>query len=132
MVASQAESADGTGFRGVFLVCQDLRRSLDFYLSLGLSQTRRTNRSAVVSWGQTALHLHDRLSAEEEETYGVRWQQATTGLVLLFSTDDLERVWQQAPDSAKLLPPRNTPWGDRIAMLQDPDGYRLEFRQESL
>lgn len=126
-----AKATAGGSFRGVFLVCADLARSVEFYQTLGLTVRQSSTRSAKLSLGEMQLHLHESLTTEEEMRYGVRWQQGTTGMVLLFSSQDLDELWQHAPDGAKLVPPRATPWGDRIAMLQDPDGYRLEFCQET-
>lgn len=117
-------------FRGLFLVCADLRRSVEFYRSLGFSLEKSTTRSSILRLGDSlSLHLHESLSQAEQQAFGVSWQKGSTGMVLLFTCPDLEELWRSAPDVAREVAPVNTPWGDRIAILLDPDGYRLEFRQ---
>ncbi len=103
---------------------------MEFYRSLGFSLEKTTNRSSVLKLGDSLnLHLHESLSPAEQQTFGVGWQKGSTGIVLLFTCPDLEELWRSAPEEAKEVAPVNTPWGDRIAILLDPDGYRLEFRQ---
>lgn len=117
--------------RGLFLICADLHRSLEFYRWVGFELQERTPRSAVMAVDTSlSLHLHERLTPAEEQAYGVGWQEGGSGLVLLLNSPDIDKLWEDAPGEAKSIAPTATPWGDRILMLRDPDGYRLEFRQE--
>ncbi len=130
MVETPADSTRNDSFRGLFIVCQSLQQSSSFYEGLGFVEKRASQRSRVLQFGKLELHLHENLTEAEQDSYQVRHQSGGSGLVLLFSCPDLQELWNKAPESSRLVAPRATPWGDRIAMLSDPDGYRLEFRQE--
>lgn len=130
MVEAPADSAQIEQFRGLFIVCQNLQQSVCFYEGLGFVEKRASQRSRVLEFGAIELHLHENLTKIEQDTYQVSYQRGGSGLVLLFTCSDVQALWQKASESARLVAPRVAPWGDRIAIFQDPDGYRLEFRQE--
>jgi catechol 2,3-dioxygenase-like lactoylglutathione lyase family enzyme len=118
----------------LFLVCRDLAASSAFYSQLGFLKVRGSSRTAVFELGSgqgPELHLHADLTAAEMEEYQVGWQAGTRGLVLSFQVDDLDAALAQAPPEALLVSPRLAPWGVRLALLRDPDGYRLELSQRS-
>lgn len=131
MVTPRPKTEGRRGFRGLFLICADLQRSLEFYRWVGFELQERSQRSAAMSLDTSlSLHLHERLTPAEEQAYGVCWQEGGSGLVLLLNSSDIDKLWKDAPDEARAIAPTSTPWGDRILILRDPDGYRLEFRQE--
>lgn len=113
----------------IFLLCQDLKASVDFYQQLGFVLRRSSARTAVFELGSgPQLHLHAQLSAAEEQEFQVAWQPGSSGIVLSFRVDDLDGLLALAQPEAVLVTPRVAPWGTRLAMLIDPDGYRLEFQ----
>lgn len=116
--------------RSLFLICRDLAASAAFYQRLGFETRKSTARSHVLSLGHSdvELHLHASLTAQEEADYGVAYQPGGSGLVLSFGVDDLDSMLESAPPESLLVAPRLTPWGQRLAILTDPDGYRLEFQ----
>ena len=130
MVETPTDSTRNSQFRGLFLVCQNLQQSTLFYQSLGFRPTKSSRRSQAMEHNGTEIHLHENLTPTEESAYHVQWERGGKGIVLLFNCPDLQGLWERAPASSRLVAPKTTPWGDSIAMLCDPDGYRLEFRQE--
>jgi catechol 2,3-dioxygenase-like lactoylglutathione lyase family enzyme len=116
--------------RSIFLLCRDLRASTDFYRRLGFALRKSGARTTVFQLSPEGpeLHLHAPLTPAEEEEFKVSWQPGPTGMVLSFETADLDALIAGAPPEALLVSPRSAPWGTRMAMLVDPDGYRLEFQ----
>lgn len=116
--------------RSLFLICRDLSRSVAFYQNLGFALVKTSARSTVFALGAEGaeLHLHAELTLQEQIDYGVSYEPGSSGLVLSFRVDDLDRLVERAPEEALLVAPRLTPWGQRLAILTDPDGYRLEFQ----
>ncbi len=116
--------------RSLFLICRELDRSVAFYQRLGFEVRKASARSTVFSLNSDGaeLHLHSDLTPQEQSDYGVAYQPGTSGLVLSFRVDDLDLLIERAPQDAILVAPRRTPWGQRLAILTDPDGYRLEFQ----
>ena len=53
-----------------------------------------------------------------------------TGLIFMayYQYQARQRQLALAQPEAVLVTPRVAPWGTRLAMLIDPDGYRLEFQ----
>lgn len=115
----------------IFLLCRDLQASAAFYGALGFVCRKSSERTVVfgLSTGEgPELHLHAELTPSEREDYKVAWQPGSTGLVLSFQVADVDALIASAPRCALLVQPRSSPWGTRMAMLCDPDGYRLEFQ----
>lgn len=118
--------------RSIFIVCNDIDQSVVFYRDLGFEFVEDKRRSTVMSTGNgLQLHLHRPLSAEESAHYGVEWQPGSKGLVACFESDDIEKIARSVSNDQLLCPPSDTPWGDRIVVVSDPDGHRLEFRERT-
>ena len=116
--------------RSVFLVCGELEKSLTFYQQLGFVPKERKTRSYVLHTGsEVELHLHERLSEAERESFGVQWDTGSTGMVHSYETNDLESLAASLPDSSVVAGPLDTPWGTRILMVCDPDGHRIALRE---
>jgi predicted enzyme related to lactoylglutathione lyase len=54
------------------------------------------------------------------------------GVYLTFPTDDLDQTHRRldAIGAEILTTPRPTPWGARMFLVKDPDGYLLEISQQ--
>ena len=116
--------------RSIFLVCGDLNKSREFYQGLGFQFLKEKSRSVVLCAGnQVELHLHGELQPQEEESFGVSWALGSSGLVQSFTVDNIDRLAAVTSSEQLLFGPALTPWGDRILLVKDPDGHRLEFRE---
>ena len=116
--------------RSVFLVCGDLDKSLTFYQQLGFVLKERKTRSYIFHTGsEVELHLHERLTQAERESFGVQWDTGSSGLVHSYETTDLDSLASSLPPDSVLAGPLETPWGTRILMVGDPDGHRIELRE---
>jgi predicted lactoylglutathione lyase len=117
----------------VNLVVSDLEASREFYELLGFAfrPVTESGTGEVTSWlapqGPVRLALHTAGSA-------VLWDPGTPGVApgaavieldvgLPQELDDLvARLREASVDVAS--EPRDLPWGDRFAIVRDPDGYR--------
>lgn len=117
--------------RSVFIVCQDVERSLEFYSLLGFILKERKSRSVVLdAGGKVELHLHQQLTDKEREQFCVSWSPGSSALVQSYESDGIDELASQLADNV-LSGPVETPWGTRILILADPDGHRLELRERS-
>lgn len=114
----------------IFLVCSNLHSSLNFYQGLGFALKTRKSRSFVLSAGRDLeLHLHDRLTPEEQQRFQVAGGASGTNLVHSFLVERLDSVRERVPSECVLFGPEVTDWGQRLLLVKDPDGHRLEFRE---
>ena len=114
----------------LFLVCSDLRKSADFYQQLGFSCHEKKSRSSVFSLGDgLQLHLHEPLSPDEEDTFGLTTGRGSTCLVQSYEVENLEDLALRADSDSVVYGPNTTEWGQRLMIVTDPDGHRLEFRE---
>lgn len=114
----------------LFLVCSDLLKSADFYQQLGFLIQEKKSRSLILSLGDgLQLHLHEPLSPDEEDTFGLTTGRGSTCLVQSYEVENLEDLAGRADSDSVLYGPSTTKWGQRLMMVIDPDGHRLEFRQ---
>lgn len=114
----------------LFLLCQNLEKSVEFYRRLGFSAIETRSRSVVFEIGSDLrLHLHEPLGPDEQAMFGVQAGQAGKCLVQSFEVEDLENFARRAAPESILFGPDTTAWGQRLLLLQDPDGHRLEFRE---
>jgi catechol 2,3-dioxygenase-like lactoylglutathione lyase family enzyme len=123
---------DSPTLGSIFIVCQDLERSLAFYLSLGFRLKESKKRSFVLMGGQGVdIHLHQKLTEEERRLYGVEWSLGSRALVCSYEVEELESLLEVVPPENVLRTPVATPWGTRLMMVADPDGHLLELRERT-
>ncbi|HEX6443658.1 MAG TPA: VOC family protein [Streptosporangiales bacterium] len=121
----------------VNVVVSDLGRSRDFYRRLGFTFRDRSRPGAetVEAWVSTGAGVTLVLHSPE---FAAWWDSSTPGPVAGGSEIDLEL------DSASRLdavvadlsasgatvakPPVDMPWGQRFAVVLDPDGYRIGLK----
>ena len=115
----------------VALTVQDFGQALAFYRdTLGLEQiadwSSETGRVVVLDAGRATLELLDDAQAETVDT--IEAGRRVSGPVRLAlqvadSGDIAERL--VVAGAVRLAPPVVTPWGDRNARVQAPDGMQL-------
>jgi methylmalonyl-CoA/ethylmalonyl-CoA epimerase len=115
----------------VALTVQDFRQALAFYRdTLGLEQiadwSSETGRVVVLDAGRATLELLD--DAQAETVDAIEAGRRVSGTVRLAlqvanSEDIAERL--VVAGAVRVAPPVVTPWGDRNARVQAPDGMQL-------
>jgi len=115
----------------IALTVEDFDRAVAFYRdALGLEQiadwSSATGRVVVLEAGRATLELFD--SAQAESVDAIEAGRRVSGPVRFAlqvedSGDMAERL--VAAGAARVAPPVTTPWGDRNARVQAPDGMQL-------
>ena len=115
----------------VALTVQDFGQALAFYRdTLGLEQladwSSETGRVVVLEAGRATLELLDDAQAETVDT--IEAGRRVSGTVrLALQVDDSEDIAERlvAAGAIRVAPLVVTPWGDRNARVQAPDGMQL-------
>jgi lactoylglutathione lyase len=115
----------------IALTVQDFDQALAFYRdALGLEQiadwSSGTGRVIVLDAGRATLELLDEAQAETVDAIeaGRRVSGAVRLAVQVADSEDLA-ARLVAAGGAHVAPPVLTPWGDRNARVQAPDGMQL-------
>lgn len=123
----------------VFLTTSDLQTARDFYEeAVGLEPRSVGDDSVAYETGACELKLQADFDAEQLAAFGLSEPPAEergAGAVLVVTVDrSLADVYEQiegalADTGGELLTePQAVPWGGRIFLVRDPDGYVLEVR----
>ncbi|TDD37418.1 glyoxalase/bleomycin resistance/dioxygenase family protein [Actinomadura sp. KC06] len=128
-------------FRSAFpmLACDDLQRSLEFYRdALGFQETYRFEDGGTATF--VALRLGDGssigLGVVPDGGAGIHGlpQRPISGrfFELCVYCDDVDSSVGElaALGHPVLMPPADTPWGERIAYVADPDGHPVMVTAE--
>jgi catechol 2,3-dioxygenase-like lactoylglutathione lyase family enzyme len=115
----------------VALTVQDFGQALAFYRdTLGLEQiadwSSETGRVVVLDAGRATLELLDDAQAETVDT--IEAGRRVSGPVrLALQVADSEDIAERlvVAGAVRVAPPVVTPWGDRNARVQAPDGMQL-------
>ena len=115
----------------VALTVQDFGQALAFYRdTLGLEQladwSSETGRVVVLDAGRATLELLDDAQAETVDT--IEAGRRVSGTVrLALQVADSEDIAERlvVAGAVQIAPPVVTPWGDRNARVQAPDGMQL-------
>jgi methylmalonyl-CoA/ethylmalonyl-CoA epimerase len=115
----------------VALMVQDFGQALAFYRdTLGLQQladwSSETGRVVVLDAGRATLELLDHAQAETVDA--IEAGRRVSGTVrLAMKVADSQDLAQRlvAAGAVEVAPPVMTPWGDRNARVQAPDGMQL-------
>lgn len=105
----------------VTLPTGDMRRAVEFYVSLGFEVTFGGPDAAF-----TSLHFgggHINLIGTNAEVPFAGWGR------IIFHVSDTDRFYEfvLAAGHQPEAPPRDAPWAERFFHLQDPDGHELSF-----
>ena len=115
----------------VALTVKDFGQALAFYRdALGLEQiadwSSESGRVVVLDAGRATLELFD--DAQAESVDAIEAGRRVSGTVrLAMQVADSQDMAQRlvAAGAAQVAPPVVTPWGDRNARVQAPDGMQL-------
>ena len=115
----------------VALTVQDFGQALAFYrdtlgLELLADWSSETGRVVVLDAGRATLELLDDAQAETVDT--IEAGRRVSGTVrLALQVADSEDIAERlvAAGAVRVAPPVVTPWGDRNARVQAPDGMQL-------
>jgi uncharacterized glyoxalase superfamily protein PhnB len=115
----------------VALTVKDFGQALAFYRdTLGLEQladwSSETGRVVVLDAGRATLELLDHAQAETVDA--IEAGRRVSGTVrLAMNVADSEDIAQRlvAAGAVQVAPPIMTPWGDRNARVQTPEGIQL-------
>ncbi|WP_217594731.1 VOC family protein [Cohnella sp. GbtcB17] len=111
----------------VAIYVEEMKRALDFYRVLGLSIPDSADESPHVDVEQEGVvfafdlvEAVKRIMKDWDSPVGCRTELAFQ----LSSRETLDDVYRQltALGHEGCLEPRDTPWGERYAMVKDPDG----------
>lgn len=115
----------------VALTVQDFDQALAFYRdALGLEQiadwSSPAGRVVALDAGRATLELFDNAQAESVDAVeaGRRVSGTVRFAVKVADSEDMARRLVAA-GAAPVAPPVTTPWGDRNARVQAPDGMQL-------
>jgi catechol 2,3-dioxygenase-like lactoylglutathione lyase family enzyme len=122
--------ADVTELR-VALTVEDFDQALAFYCdALGLEQiadwSSGTGRVVVLDAGRATLELFDHAQAEAVDAIEAGRRVSGTVRLAVRVADSQDMAARLiAAGAAQVAPPVMTPWGDRNARVQAPDGMQL-------
>lgn len=118
-----------TTLNGIGLAAADMATSLAFYRRLGLdiaAEADHEPHAEAVLPGSIRMMWDTHASLRG---FDPDWTPSTGGPGLAFLCADaaeVDRVYQElGADSVK--PPWDAPWGQRYAIIKDPDGYQIEL-----
>ena len=115
----------------VFLIAKDYAASRRFYTeTLGLKEARAAKDHVRYDLGGTALIIHAPIPDAEMR----RWnldplrEPRGAGVVLTLTPADVDRAHAVLieREAEVMFPPRDAPWGVRMFMLKDPNGFLIE------
>ena len=115
----------------VALTVQDFGQALAFYRdALGLEQvadwTSATGRVVVLDAGRATLELLDDAQAETVDAIEAgRRVSGTVRLAIRVADSQDMAARLVAAGAGQVAPPVRTPWGDRNARVEAPDGMQL-------
>jgi predicted enzyme related to lactoylglutathione lyase len=116
----------------LFLLVRDLARARAFYEALLARAPEKASSSEVrFALPGLTLTLHADLSAAERARWGVPPEEGPRGwgIYVTVATPDVAAAARVAASHGGTVvrPPQEAPWGARICLVRDPDGYWLEL-----
>ncbi|KAB1197139.1 MULTISPECIES: VOC family protein [Haloferax] len=123
----------------LFLTSGDLATAREFYeVAVGLEPRTVSNGSVAYETGACELKIEADFDPEELAAFGLSppGSERGDGAVVVLVVDEpladvyarMERELDERPGEL-LVEPREVPWGGRIFLARDPDGYVLELRE---
>jgi lactoylglutathione lyase len=115
----------------IALTVEDFDQALAFYRdALGLEQiadwSSATGKVVVLEAGRATLELFDNAQAESVDAIEAgRRVSGTVRLALRVADSEGMAARLVAAGAGQVAPPVQTPWGDRNARVQAPDGMQL-------
>lgn len=122
----------------LFLLSSDLAAAREFYeTALGLEPRTVGDHSVAYETGACELKIQADFDPETLEPFGLSpptGQRGEGGIVVLVVDQPLDELYEQMSTALDggagelLIEPREVPWGGRMFLARDPDGYVLEIR----
>jgi len=122
----------------LFLLSSDLPTAREFYeTALGLEPRTVGDSSVAYETGACELKIQADFEPGTLEPFGLSpptGQRGEGGIVVLVVDRPLDELYERmsaALDEGAgelLIEPREVPWGGRMFLARDPDGYVLEIR----
>lgn len=123
----------------LYLMTADLERSRKFYEDgLDLTPERVGDATCSYEMGQCELKLQSDFSAAVLAEYNLDppGDERGTGAIFVIAVErNLDDLYESlmAQDASSpgtvLTEPQDVPWGDRMFLVRDPEGYVLEIRR---
>lgn len=115
----------------VFLITKDYEASCRFYTeTLELKEASRTKDHVRYDLGGTSLIIHAPISDEEMRKWNLEplAEPRGSGVVVTLNPKDVDRAHDALLEKGAevIFPPRDAPWGVRMFMLKDPNGFLIE------
>lgn len=116
----------------VGIVVEDMRQALDFYRVLGLTIPEQLNHEQHVEVDDGGVRLAFDTVEVAESVYG-EWQQATGHRIelafLCDSREALDALYEKIVSQGYVIhrEPWDAVWGQRYAVVQDPDGNLISL-----
>jgi len=115
----------------IFLITRDYEASCRFYTeTLELKEASRTKDHVRYDLGGTSLVIHAPISDEEMRKWNLEplREPRGSGVVVTLNPKDVDRAHDALIEKGAdvIFPPRDAPWGVRMFMLKDPNGFLIE------
>ncbi|GAA2088558.1 VOC family protein [Pseudolysinimonas kribbensis] len=110
-------------FASIRIITEDVARLADFYeLVTGATAVRAGEVFAQLSGPGATLAIGS--SRTVAAVPGAAEAGANRSVIVEFRVDDVDAEFERLRDAAPavVLPPTDMPWGNRSALLRDPDG----------
>jgi len=120
----------------VFLMVSDYEESYEFYAeTLGLTVNRESDGHAEFDTGACSLVIEREFDEETLASFGLEppGERRGAGAILVVEVEDVDGTYERldAQDVPVLKEPQDVPWGRRMFLVKDPDGYVLEVSRPS-
>lgn len=114
-----------------FRLVSDLDRSVSFYEAIGLTPEERSSRRAEFPTEGGTLVLEEEYDEETLAEYGLEKPGSNrgTGTILVLRVDSVDESFERAKAAGAtvLRPPQKEEWGEKLCLVEDPDGYVVEL-----
>ncbi len=119
------------GLQTVFLICRNLEASRKFYSEkLCLKETSVMADHIRYEAGGVSLVIHAPIAENEMRAWGLDpiSEPRGSGVILTLQAANVDEAHENllGKGAEILSPPRDAPWGVRMFLLRDPNGFLIE------
>lgn len=116
----------------VYVMVTDLDQSVQFYdEEIGLSVRKRGDRSATFKTASGTLKIEEDFDAETLANFGLEppGDDRGKGVIIVLEVADADRIYDGLNEHEVdiIKEPSEVPWGRKMFLVRDPDGYVLEI-----
>lgn len=113
-----------------FLMVSDIDESIEFYTEVIGLELNKHDGEARFDTGAATLVLEEDFDEKTLAQFGLEPPGANrgSGVIVVVEVDDPDAIAEQAgaANAEVISEPRDVPWGRRMCLISDPDGYVLE------